>query len=171
MLWSIQAASIRPLRRRAFLVLVHSCSCSCSSASEKLVPEKWCYSWVVPFGSTQGGAANFCLQKFLTRLAGLVYLFLSQQVKGTKTPASLPPASAVEVIESEPCVCVCVCVCVCLCVCEHSPDRTAWPTSCDITLWRHVTHNELWGERTRKCPTREVRERSGVFIFSISKAR
>ena len=28
----------------------------------------------------------------------------------------LPPASAVEVIESEPRVCVCVCVCVCACV-------------------------------------------------------
>ncbi len=38
-------------------------------------------------------------------------------------------------------------------------------TSCDVTVWRHVrSHNELWGERTRKYPTREVRERFGVFI-------
>ena len=43
-------------------------------------------------------------------------------------------------------------------------------TSCDVTVWRHVTsimtsHNELWGKRTRKYPTQEVRERSGVFIL------
>ncbi len=28
-----------------------------------------------------------------------------------------------------------------------------------------TSHNELWGERTRNCPTQEVRERSGVFIL------
>ncbi len=46
--------------------------------------------------------------------------------------------------------------------------------SCDdmwrhtMTLWHHVTsHNELCGKRIRKCPTWEVRDRSGVFIFEI----
>ena len=34
-----------------------------------------------------------------------------------------------------------------------------------ITLCRHMTsHNDLWGKRTSKCPTREVREHSSVFI-------
>ena len=33
----------------------------------------------------------------------------------------LPPASAVKVIESEPCVCLYVCVC------EHPPAQTVWP--------------------------------------------
>ncbi len=38
-------------------------------------------------------------------------------------------------------------------------------TSCDVTLWRHMTlHNEFRGKGTRKCPTREVCESSGVFI-------
>ncbi len=54
----------------------------------------------------------------------------------------LPPVSAVEVIESEPCVCLSVC------------------------LWALSRPNRLTYDlgRTRKCPTREVRERSGVFI-------
>ncbi len=39
-------------------------------------------------------------------------------------------------------------------------------TSRDVTLWRHVTsNNEFWRKRTRKYPTREVHERSGVFIL------
>ncbi len=30
-----------------------------------------------------------------------------------------------------------------------------------------ISHKEFWGERTSKCPTREVCERSGVFILYI----
>ena len=41
--------------------------------------------------------------------------------------ASLPPASAVEVIQSVPSVCVCVYVC--LCVSYHSHNWTDWDTS------------------------------------------
>ena len=41
-------------------------------------------------------------------------------------------------------------------------------TSRDVTIRRHMTsHNKFWGERTRKCPTLEVRERSGVFFNVI----
>ncbi len=37
---------------------------------------------------------------------------------------------------------------------------------CDVILWRQMTsNNEFWGERTSKCLTLEVRERSGVFSF------
>ncbi len=39
-------------------------------------------------------------------------------------------------------------------------------TSCDVTSWRQITsNNEFGGERTTKCPTQEVLERSGVFIL------
>ncbi len=34
---------------------------------------KWVYTHIAQFVSTQGGAANFCMQKFLPGLAGLVY--------------------------------------------------------------------------------------------------
>ncbi len=63
--------------------------------------------------------------------------------------AYLPPASAVEVIESEPCVCVCVCVSV----------------TSHYDVW---SHNKFWGERTSKFPTREVHECSGVFIMCVN---
>ena len=65
------------------------------------------------------------------------------------------------------CVCVCVCLSVCLSVCYSALSRL----NCDVTVWRHdimwghvTSHNKLWGKRTRKYPTQEVRERSGVFI-------
>ncbi len=41
-----------------------------------------------------------------------------------------------------------------------------WHGSWYMTTWRH---NEFLGKRTIKCLTREVRERSGVFILSVIK--
>ena len=97
----------------------------------------------------------------------------------------LPPASAVEVIESVPSVCLSVCPSVSTLTSEPFdlwPWFLAWEltltlarlsmvsqygviTSCDVRLCRQMmSHNEFWGKRTRKCPTREVYERSGVFI-------
>ena len=46
----------------------------------------------------------------------------------------LPPASAVEVIESEPCVCVCVSVCLSVCTLLPKPFNL-WSQS-----WRHITN-------------------------------
>ena len=46
---------------------------------------------------------------------------------------SLPPASVVEVIESDRCVWFCVCVCVCVCV--HSHDWTVWPMTLIFGMW------------------------------------
>ncbi len=48
-----------------------------------------------------------------------------------------------------------------VCVCVSVSTLTAEP-------FDHVTwHNKFWGERTRKCPTSEVRERLGVFINRV----
>ena len=70
---------------------------------------------------------------------------------------SLPPASAVEVIESV--LCVCLCALSRLCRLAYGQEMLH-----DIML-RHVTsHNEFWGKGTLKYTTREVHERWGIFI-------
>ena len=56
---------------------------------------------------------------------------------------------------------------------SHLSDMSNDVMKCDVTLWCHditlcrplTSHNEFWGERTSKCPTREVRERSSVFVL------
>ncbi len=51
-------------------------------------------------------------------------------------------------------VCVCICASVCLCVCQHS----------HCCVCRSIMAKGLWGEGTLKHGSREVRQRSGVFI-------
>ncbi len=55
---------------------------------------------------------------------------------------------------------VLLCVCLCVCLCVFVWHQYSWP------LTHMTSHNELWGERTRKCLAREVHECSGVFIVS-----
>ncbi len=61
-------------------------------------------------------------------------------------------SDAVEVIESVPSVCLSVCVCVC--VCQRSHD----------CVCRFIMAKGLWGEGTLQHWSREVRQRSGVFM-------
>ncbi len=71
-----------------------------------------------------------------------------------QTTYLLPPASAVEVIESVPSVCVCVCLSVCL------SFSTLTTEPFDVSIMA----KGLSGEGTLQHGSREVRQRSDVFI-------
>ena len=74
---------IRPLRRRTFFVCMFRFlvvpktsenSATGSSASVRTTVEFLAIDGYLQLDSSHGGATNFCMQKFLTGLAGLVYL-------------------------------------------------------------------------------------------------
>ncbi len=73
----------------------------------------------------------------------------------------LPPASVVEVIESEPSFRLSICVCVC----QHSQSRTVWPMTLISYLEQQRNEKRAFGQKDCTMGgTQGVRERSGVFI-------
>ncbi len=70
----------------------------------------------------------------------------------------LPPASAIEIIESVLSVSVCVCICVCLSALQHVLM---------VCVCRSIMAKGLWGEGTLQHGSREVRQCSGIFIVQI----
>ena len=99
---------------------------------------------------------------------------LALTMNNSIVPKFLPPASAVEVIETEPFVCVCVCECVCVCLFVSA--LTAEPfdiwsqnlvqgLTSSLGLWCDVmTSHDIMGSR-RDAITPEVQQHFSVFVF------
>ncbi len=111
-----------------------------------------CHWWRALFQTTHTDMLHdtLVIQKMLQKLETFIKCVILLEA------SSLPPTSAVEVIEWD--------LCVCLCVCEHSHGQTVWPMYLCLCL-NPSQQRDFWPKGLYNGWTREVHERSGIFIY------